>query len=43
MIDMILDSCSINPTQNIDYVILKKVTVKKMLSKTKGNRLTAFR
>lgn len=43
MIDMILDSCNINPTLNIDYVILRKVTVKKLLSKSKVNRLTAFR
>ena len=43
MIDLILDSCNINPTQNIDYVILRKVTVKKLLSRSKVNRLTAFR
>ena len=43
MIDLILDSCNVNPTQNIDFVILRKVIVKKLVQRQKLNRLTAFR
>ena len=43
MIDLILDSCNVNPTQNLDFVILRKVIVKKLVQKQKLNRLTAFR
>ena len=43
MIDQILDSCNVNPTQNLDFVILRKVIVKKLVQRQKLNRLTAFR
>ena len=43
MIDLILDSCNVNPTQNLDFVILRKVIVKKLVQRQKLNRLTAFR
>ena len=43
LVDLILDSCKFATTQNIDYVLLRKVTVKKLKQKEKIHRLTSFR
>jgi hypothetical protein len=43
MVDFILSSAGDDIKKSIDYVLLKKVVVKKLQDKVKANRLTFFR
>jgi hypothetical protein len=42
-IDTILNCCNINPTENLNYILLRKLIVKKLKNKQKSQRLTCFR
>ena len=43
MVDFILSSADDELKSQIDYVLLRKVIVKKMQAQVKANRLTSFR
>ena len=43
MVDFILSSADDELKKQIDYVLLRKVIVKKMQAQVKANRLTSFR
>lgn len=42
-IDQILNCCNANPKENLNYILLRKLIVKKLKNKLKSKRITLLR
>lgn len=43
LIDQILNCCNINPKDSLNYILLRKLIVKKLKNKIKSKRITLLR